>query len=86
MVLSDGSEQLATPTMIPSSVIDSVEPVRYTYQASVQGDEFFMEMIDISGNSERYGPFSVGQQFGMPQAPDRDELDKPLYLPVISIR
>ena len=86
MELGDSSELLVTSEMVPSSVIDSVEPQRYTYQANVPGDRYFIEMISLDGSSERYGAYDLGVEYGEPSAVNLDDLDKPLYLPIITAR
>jgi hypothetical protein len=72
--------------MVPSSVIDSVTPTRYTHRASVAGERYVIEMIKLDGASERYGPYELGVAYGEPNAVNPDELVNPLYLPVITAR
>ncbi len=90
MELSEGNEQLVTPNLLPSSVIDSVEPVRYSYLAPAelvgQGERYFIEMIDLDGVSERYGPYSLGAEYGSPSVVNPSELDSSTFLPIISGR
>ncbi len=54
----DGMEQI-NESLVPSSVIDSVEPVAYSYSAAVAGDLFYIEMVDIQNRTDLYGPFAV---------------------------
>jgi hypothetical protein len=87
---ADGSLTLVNAELVPSSVIDSVAPTRYTYQtdaanASV-GDRYVIEMVKVDGGSERYGPYDLGVEYGEPTAPNRSELVNPIYLPVITVR
>ena len=86
MAVDDGSQSLITSDMIPSSVVDSVVPVRYSYAAAVAGDSYFIEMVNVDGGSERYGPFELGVEYGEPSAVDPTELVNPMYLPIISGR
>ncbi|MCP5426123.1 MAG: hypothetical protein H6970_13805 [Gammaproteobacteria bacterium] len=56
--------QLLTPEMIPSAVIDSLEPQRYSAAVSGDVDELLIEGWDSHGQTERHGPFTVGQSYG----------------------
>ncbi len=48
----DGELSLVTPDLLPSQVIDSVTPVRYAYQARVEGERYYIDMINIAGDEE----------------------------------
>ena len=82
----DGGMSLVTTDMVPSSVIDSVVPVGYSYAANVAGDQFYIEMVDISGESELHGPFALGEEYGTSGVSPGGQgmLAHPLFLPVIS--
>ena len=57
--------QPLTANLIPSNVVDSLEPQRYT--ATFPGivvDELLIEDWDTQGQTERHGPFTVGQKHG----------------------
>ncbi|MCB9139156.1 MAG: hypothetical protein H6642_12480 [Caldilineaceae bacterium] len=86
MELADGSEQLANDEPAPSSVIDSVTPTRYTYQANVAGDSYAIDFVHVDGSTERYGPFQIGEEYGEPTVADQSTLTNPLYLPLIISR
>ena len=60
--------------------------VRYRYVAAVGGDSYFIEMVNIDGGSERYGPYEMGVEYGEPSAVEPTELVNPMYLPIISGR
>jgi hypothetical protein len=54
-----------TEQLVPSQVIDSLEPHRYSARfASVIADELLIEDWDTRGQSERHGPFAVGRLHG----------------------
>ncbi|MCP5458337.1 MAG: hypothetical protein H6971_01740 [Gammaproteobacteria bacterium] len=53
-----------TEQLIPSSVIDSLEPQRYSAAVSGDADELLIEGWDSHGQTERHGPFTVGQSYG----------------------
>ena len=57
--------QPLTANLIPSNVVDSLEPQRYT--ATFPGivvDELLIEDWDTQGQTERHGPFAVGRKHG----------------------
>jgi hypothetical protein len=59
------SWQRLTAKLIPSQVIDSLEPQRYTARfPGVVVDELLIEDWDTQGQTERHGPFAVGQKHG----------------------
>ena len=57
--------QRLTTALVPSNVIDSLEPQRYTATfPGVVADELLIEDWDTQGQTERHGPFAVGQKHG----------------------
>ena len=51
--------------LIPSQVVDSLEPQRYSYQAyGVQGELFLIEDVDIFGDRRYHGAFTLGESYG----------------------
>ena len=50
--------------LIPSEVIDSLEPQFYSATVTLAGDEFYLEHVTIEGESHRTGPFTVGESVG----------------------
>ena len=84
MAVDEGDPNLITQNLIPSSVIDSAAPVRYTYAAQVAGDVYFIEMVNVDGSSERYGPYELGIGYGKPSVVDPTAVVNPVYLPIIS--
>ena len=64
-MIVDGENVLVNDELIQSSVIDSLEPVGYTYTAEAEGELFSIEMIDTAGESELVGPFNLGTEYGM---------------------
>ncbi|MCB0046973.1 MAG: discoidin domain-containing protein [Caldilineaceae bacterium] len=86
MELTDASEQLVNSELVPSSVIDSVAPTRYTYQANAVGERYYIELVSVDGSTERHGPYELGQEYGEPMTVDPDTLIDPLYLPLIISR
>ncbi|MCB0045886.1 MAG: discoidin domain-containing protein [Caldilineaceae bacterium] len=86
MELADASQQLVNSELVPSSVIDSVMPTHYTYQASVAGERYYIELVSVDGATERYGPYELGQEYGEPTDADGSALTNPLYLPLIMSR
>ena len=50
--------------LIPSEVIDSLEPQFYSAAVTLAGDEFYLEHVTVEGESHRTGPFTVGESVG----------------------
>ncbi len=74
----DGLE-LLNETLIPSTVIDSVAPTFYSYEARSDGDLFHIEMVSIHGRAETFGPFAAVESGAAPQI----NLDKALWIPMV---
>ncbi|MCB1823238.1 MAG: hypothetical protein KDJ54_01035 [Candidatus Competibacteraceae bacterium] len=65
-----------TATLVPSQVIDSLEPQRYTATfPGVMADELLIEGWDTQGQTERHGPFAVGRQHGFDAVAAAKSLD-----------
>jgi len=57
--------QPLTATLIPSNVIDSLEPQHYSARfPGVVADELLIEDWDTQGQTQRHGPFAVGRKHG----------------------
>lgn len=51
--------------VVPSKVVDSVEPVFYQHEVAESGAEwFYLEDLDVRGESELRGPFALDQHYG----------------------
>ena len=48
--------------LIPSSVIDSVEPTDYAYSAVTTATVFYVEELSLEGMTDQIGPFELGQR------------------------
>ncbi len=62
---SDGDLVQLNPELIPSTVIDSVEPTDYSYEATSTATVFYIEEIEVSGKTDRIGPFVLGTPSGV---------------------
>jgi uncharacterized repeat protein (TIGR01451 family) len=63
-LIEDVWQQL-NPELIPSSVIDSVEPQHYSYEAyGVDSDTFLIADVDVRGKLRWHGPFALGDTSG----------------------
>ncbi|MCB0044461.1 MAG: hypothetical protein KDD92_03430 [Caldilineaceae bacterium] len=80
---NDSWSQPVNGELLPSSVIDSVAPTRYTYHADVVGERYHIEFMSVDGTIERHGPFDLGEEYGEPTAVDPNSLTNPLYLPLV---
>ena len=67
----DGSRVQLNDTLLPSSVLDSVEPVQYAYDTGyVDASEFYIEDVDMFGRKQSHGPFSIGEAYGSNELPE----------------
>lgn len=62
---SAGQLERLNPELIPSNVIDSVEPQHYSLTAkAAEADGFWLIDTDIFGKQTTHGPFDLGKAFG----------------------
>ncbi|MCB0044810.1 MAG: SBBP repeat-containing protein, partial [Caldilineaceae bacterium] len=81
-VETETGRQQINPALIPSTVIDSLEPQRYAYDVvGVQGDFFFIELVNVNGGSRMFGPFALGVPFGA--EPAAEEEGYHIFLPSV---
>ncbi len=59
-----GNLELLNQELIPSSVIDSLSQQNYTFTAQADGDIFYIEDVDLFGETRHHGPFALGGEFG----------------------
>ena len=71
----------AAPAMVPSQVIDSLSPQRYTYESSMNGERYLIEIVKVTGSSEQHGPFVVGEAMGQSAFVT---MDMPVFLPIVT--
>jgi hypothetical protein len=65
LVAGDANAKMAAPIpMVPSRVVDSVEPQDYQSSVRTKAGELWLEDIDTRGAVKRHGPFKVGQSYG----------------------
>ena len=84
---TEAGRQRLNAELIPSAVIDSVEPQDYAYEATgVTGEIFYIEQIDVSGHSDLHGPFALGVAHGSRFEPNPTETESHLYLPSVQNR
>ena len=51
--------------LIPSHVVDSVEPQNYSFSAAgIAGDRFYLEEVSVRTQGRLYGPFQLGESYG----------------------
>jgi hypothetical protein len=64
-VLTEGGRQKVNDDLILSPVGDSLEPVDYEYVApNLSGNTFYIQDVDILGDVEWHGPFTIGRPYG----------------------
>ncbi len=69
--------------LIPSTVIDSVTPTYYSYEAVTSATTFYIEDVSIAGSTNRVGPFTLGIPAGAHVDIDVDPIPF-IWLPMIS--
>ncbi len=62
---SDGELVQLNDELIPSKVIDSVEVTDYSYEATSAATVFYIEELEVSGKTDRIGPFVLGIPSGV---------------------
>ena len=84
---TEAGRQRLNAELIPSAVIDSVEPQDYAYEATgAAGKIFTIELIDISSHSDLHGPFALGVAYGSRVDANPAEQGNQLYLPSVQNR
>ena len=84
---TEAGRQRLNAELIPSAVIDSVEPQDYAYETTdVAGEIFTIEQIDVSGHSDLHGPFALGVAHGSRVDANPTEQGNQLYLPSVQNR
>ncbi len=72
--------------LLPSKVIDAVEPTDYDIELSTDAALFFLEEVGIDGFASRKGPFELGRSYGsrvVQDAVDPSVGSNRLYLPLV---
>ena len=69
--------------LIPSSVIDSVEPTDYEYAAATDAIRFYLQEIKVGGGASEHGPFDLGTAYGNHTGSVDIEDMQSLWLPMI---
>ena len=73
--------------LIPSKVIDSVEPTDYSTTVVTDGTVFYLEEMSLEGKQEAHGPFQLGESYGAyitaGNKPTQDASGGLIHLPII---
>src|SRR5690606_7322412 len=68
---TEAGRVLLTPEIIPSAVINSASPQDYSLTIpGVTASVFYIEDVDIFGNTIEHGPFALGETVGARIAPE----------------
>ena len=88
---SSGDKVQLNPDLIPSPVIDSVEPADYAFSAVTNATLFYLQEIEIDGGVHEHGPFEVGVASGVEigveigvESGNDGEMTPTLWLPIVS--
>ncbi len=71
------------PELIPSKVIDSVEPTEYNVTLVTDATIYYLQQMGIDGSIEQMGPFTVGLTYGSTVNRFPGEKDNLVYLPIV---
>jgi hypothetical protein len=62
--LDNGRWRRLNLELVPSTAVDSMEPLQYQLEVAGSFDQVTVEDVDIHGRSHQRGPFAVGHSFG----------------------
>ncbi len=79
----DGSQTQLNGAIISSQRIDSVEPTDYEFAAAADATIFYLGGISIDGRVDEFGPFLLGEPWGVYSAPDGIDFQHSIWLPVV---
>ena len=82
---ADGLVQI-NPQLIQSQLIDALEPSDYAVTLATDAALFYLQEVALSGATERFGPFQLGQEYGSRIAPDPISGGYSIYLPFMRSR
>lgn len=77
-------------TLIPSKVTNSTTDTSYTYQAPVEGNVFYLQVVMLSGETFLYGPVRLNALPPVAAGPEiylpliRRQTDSTVHLPIIN--
>ncbi|MCB0044504.1 MAG: hypothetical protein KDD92_03645 [Caldilineaceae bacterium] len=72
IVVADSAEMVVVnENLIPSTVIDSLEPQSYAATVTMTFDEFYLQHVTVDGQRYSTGPFIVGETVGEVGEPDK---------------
>ena len=70
--------------LVPSPVIDSLEPTDYFLRAPSDATQFVLQEVQIDGGVNEEGPFELGVAYGVYSLPGNVELSERSWLPLIA--
>ncbi|MCB0044107.1 MAG: pullulanase-type alpha-1,6-glucosidase [Caldilineaceae bacterium] len=73
---ADGLRRL-NETLIPSAVVDSLEPRRYEFTATTTATRFYLVESTVEGATREYGPYDIGMSYGSYSG------NRSIYLPLV---
>jgi Peptidase family C25 len=74
-IVPDGMSEILAKAqlLVPSRVVDSVEPQAYNVVVPSNAKRVWLEDIDTQGNTKRHGPYQVGKSYG--EKPEPEAID-----------
>ncbi len=84
LAATDGEPTPLHDDMIPSTAIDSVEPLDYVFSAVTPAKQFYLQEIEISGQISEHGPYELGHEYGTYVVAKQTDKLVTIWLPTIS--
>lgn len=81
--IADGSVAQLNDELIPSSVIDSVAPTRYSFSTVTDATVFFLQEVGVNGSVVMHGPFELSEPSGVYLPQDDEPVSPAIWLPML---
>ena len=70
--------------LIPSPVIDSVEPTDYRFESVTGATQFYLQELEIDGRVTEHGPFELGGEYGSAAGTNDVGMTQRVWLPMVA--
>ncbi|MCB0046659.1 MAG: DUF11 domain-containing protein [Caldilineaceae bacterium] len=77
----NGEMQRLNETLVPSKVIDSVQPTDYSVTLATEATVFYLTVVSLDGSTEQEGPFELGIPAGSYTSNEPAVQSYEIYLP-----
>ncbi len=83
LAVTEGGTVQLNRELIPSKVIDSVEPTNYSVALATDAVTFYLQEVGVDGSVTEHGPFTLGREYGAYALPGGIELSPKSWLPIL---